>query len=145
KPGIWMERFKIAMGFPMAATAMWLVSLMVPHYGDQFWWLGMFLVVVALAAWIFGTFVQRGSRRRGLAVVVIAVLLAGGYAYMIEAKLKEAAGIVWEPWSAEAIAKARTEHRPVLVDFTAVWCVTCNANNKPVIESKAVQKKLKEI
>lgn len=60
KPGVWMERFKNAMGFPMLATAMWLFTLTITHYGKRVVWLGVFLVVIAFAAWVFGEFVQRG-------------------------------------------------------------------------------------
>ena len=70
KPGAWMERFKIAMGFPMLATAVWLFSLIPLHYGKRSLWLGLFLVILALAAWIYGEFVQRGRARRGLGLAV---------------------------------------------------------------------------
>ncbi|MEP6664587.1 MAG: protein-disulfide reductase DsbD domain-containing protein, partial [Verrucomicrobiota bacterium] len=41
KPGAWMEKFKIAIGFPMLATAIWLFSLIPLHYGKRSWWLGI--------------------------------------------------------------------------------------------------------
>src|SRR5262249_12658934 len=59
KPGAWMERFKVAMGFPMLAAAVWLFSLVALHYGERSWWLILFLVIVAVAAWTYGEFVQR--------------------------------------------------------------------------------------
>lgn len=162
KPGVWMERFKVAMGFPVAATAIWLLSLTVPHYGGRFWWLGIFLVLVALAAWVFGQFIQRGGKRRGLALAVVGVLLVGGYAFAIEDKLQwrspvvEAAGaedsiqevpggIIWHRWSPEAVARARSEGHPVLVDFTAKWCLTCQVNRDTSIEIASVRQKLKDL
>src|SRR5207253_1865997 len=75
KPGAWMEKFKIATGFPMLATAFWLFSLIPIHYGERAWWLGLFLVVVALAAWIFGEFVQRGRSGRGPALAISLAIL----------------------------------------------------------------------
>jgi len=162
KPGAWMERFKIAMGFPMLATAVWLFSLTITHYGKRVWWLGAFLVVVAMAAWIFGEFVQRGRTRRGLSLVIALGLLVGGYAFAVENKLRwrepvvEGAseaetfqerkdGLVWRRWSAANVAKFRAEGRPILVDFTADWCVTCNTIVKPALESASVRAKMKEI
>ena len=41
KPGVWMERFKVAMGFPMLAAAVWLLSVVEAHYGERTWWLGL--------------------------------------------------------------------------------------------------------
>jgi len=160
KPGAWMEKFKIAMGFPMLATAVWLFNLAAGSYGKSVLWLGVFLVIVALAAWIFGEFVQRGRTRKGVALAIVLILLVGGYAYALEnqlrwrapltetdatGSLKESAdGIDWQRWSPEAVAKARSEGRPVIVDFTADWCLTCQVNKKTSIEIPSVRAKLKD-
>ena len=58
KPGAWMERFKVAMGFPMLATALWLASLVSDQYGERAWWLGIFLVFVGIAAWVFAAYLH---------------------------------------------------------------------------------------
>ena len=162
KPGVWMEQFKMAMGFPMLATAVWLFTLAQGFYEKRVLWLGLFLVIVALAAWIYGQFIQRGGTRKGLAVAVLLVLLAFGYGYALEGQLRwrspaaagasgggslqeSPGGIAWQPWSAALVAQARAEGRPVFVDFTADWCLTCQANKKTSIEIASVRAKLKEI
>lgn len=161
RPGAWMERFKIGMGFPMLATALWLLNLTTTFYGDRAWWLGVFLVFVGAAAWMFGTFVQRGGARRTLGLVVSLALLGAGYAWALETELKwrspdtgggeknslslAPAGYDWQPWSPDAVAKARAAGRPVIVDFTAKWCPTCNTIVKPALASDSVRAKLKEI
>ena len=161
KPGAWMEKFKIAMGFPMLATAAWLFNLASGSYGKNVLWLGLFLVVIAFAAWIFGEFFQRGRKRRGTALVIVLILLIGGYAYALEnqlrwrepvtastttGSLKESPdGIDWQRWSPEAVVQARNEGHPVLVDFTADWCLTCQVNKKTSIEIPSVRAKLKAI
>jgi thiol:disulfide interchange protein DsbD len=160
KPGAWMEKFKIAMGFPMLATAVWLLSLTTTFYGERSWWLGIFLVLVGTAAWVFGTFVQRGNKRRAVAGVVAAGLLVIGYAWALDAKLDWRApgkgsqdssalahapkGYPWHRWSPEAVAAARPAGHPVVVDFTAKWCLTCNITVKPAFERKQVIEKLKQ-
>ena len=48
-------------------------------------------------------------------------------------------GIRWHRWSAEAVAKAREAGQPVLVDFTAVWCITCIVNKKTAIDIESVR------
>jgi thiol:disulfide interchange protein DsbD len=161
KPGVWMEKFKVAMGFPMLATAIWLFSLTIPHFGkEDAFWLGLFLVLLALAAWVWGEFVQRGTRRKTLALVISVLLVSVSYGYVLEGKLDwrsprrplastggvaDPGGISWTPWSAQAVQEARAEGRPVFVDFTADWCVTCQVNKKSSIEIPSVRAKLKEI
>ncbi|HRT10611.1 MAG TPA: thioredoxin family protein, partial [Candidatus Paceibacterota bacterium] len=54
-------------------------------------------------------------------------------------------GIDWQPWSREAVEQARAAGHPVLVDFTADWCLTCQANKKFALEIPQVRAKLKEI
>jgi thiol:disulfide interchange protein len=163
RPGAWMERFKQAMGFPMLATMVWLYWINAGRYGDGgVLWLGVFLVLVALAAWVWGTFVQRGTQRRGLAMLISLSLLGLAYAWPLEAELNwrhpvDAAttgadvmetwpgGIVVRRWSPEAVAKARAEGRVVLVDFTAKWCVTCQSNARRALEQPATEARLKEL
>jgi len=162
KPGAWMETFKKALGFPMLATTAWLLSLVVGAYGpESALWLGIFLVLLALAAWIFGEFIQRSTGgRMWIKALVLALVIACGI-YLLEAKVNwrsppagEAAGdvvqhkpdgIVWQRWSPEKVAKARAEGRPVLVDFTAPWCLTCQLNAKTSIEIPEVKQKLAQI
>jgi thiol:disulfide interchange protein len=161
KPGAWMERFKIAMGFPMLATAVWLFSLIPVHYGRRSLWLGLFLVTLALAAWIYGEFFQRGRTHRGLGLAAALLFVVGGFLYAVEGQLRWRSpapesslagslkegpdGIDWQPWSPAAVAQARAQGRPVFVDFTADWCLTCQANKRIAIDVPAVRARLKEI
>jgi thiol:disulfide interchange protein len=160
RPGPWMERFKVAMGFPMLATAVWLFSLLPTHYGPRSWWMLMFLTVVAIAAWIYGEFIQRGRKGKLAAGVLVVLLLGFAYFQILDGQLRwreplaesaslnvaaKSGGIEWQPWSSEAVNQARKEGRPVLVDFTADWCLTCQANKKIAIEIPEVRAKLKEI
>jgi thiol:disulfide interchange protein DsbD len=161
KPGAWMERFKVAMGFPMAATAFWLLSLLGRHYGSAgVLWIGVYLVFVALAVWVWGQFVQKGVHHRTLSMSVSVVLLIVGYLFALERQLNwrdsasvvnrsnadlHSGGIAWEPWSAMAVAAAREEGRPVLVDFTAEWCFTCRLNKETSLEIEPVAGRMKEL
>ncbi len=143
KPGAWMLRFKVAMGFPMLATAIWLFDLTAPAFGEGgVLWLGLGLALLASTAWVWGEFVQRGARRRPLALGVCLALLAFNYAYVLEDQLHwrspqvadtsgeivqdSPGGIEWRRWSESAVQAARAAGHPVLVDFTAKWCSPAN-------------------
>ncbi len=161
KPGAWMEKFKIAMGFPMLATVVWLFSVASSSYSKNIFWLGVFLVIVSFAAWVFGEFVQRGRSRKTLAAIIALSLLVGGYVFALEKQLdwrnpmtnfistgslKESAdGIDWAPWSPAAVMSARAAGKIVFVDFTADWCLTCQVNKRTSIEITAVREKLKSL
>ena len=161
RPGAWMEKFKIAMGFPMLATVVWLFSVAASSYGKNVLWLEIFLVIVALAAWIFGEFFQRGRSGKTAAAMITLLLLVGGYVLALEKQLhwrapvsetirtgslKESAdGIDWQPWSPAAVAAARAAGKIVFVDFTADWCLTCVFNKKTSIEIASVREKIKSL
>ena len=156
KPGPWMEKFKVAMGFPMLATAIWLFTVSIEYYGGRVLWFGITLTVIAMAVWVFGEFFQRGIKRRGLALGIAGALALGGAVFGLEGQmqwrtptdpLEAKAGVVqdfpggirWHRWSPEAVAKAREAGQPVLVDFTAVWCITCIVNKKTAIDIESVR------
>ena len=156
KPGPWMERFKVAMGFPMLATGIWLFTVSIEYYGGRVLWFGIFLTVIAMAAWVFGEFFQRGTRRRGLALCIAGALALGGFVFGLEGQMQwrtpvdpsqAKAGVVqdipggirWHRWSPEAVAEAREAGQPVLVDFTAKWCLTCIANKKTSLDIESVR------
>ena len=163
KPGAWMERFKVFMGFPMIGTAIWLYTIARLHFGEKGdLWMGLLLVFVAMAAWVYGEFVQRGSSRKGLALGVSAACLLFAYGWILEKELnwrdpvgpvtagagkatQGKNGILWQPWTEEAVAKAREEGKVVLVDFTAKWCANCQINKKTSIEINSVREKLENI
>jgi thiol:disulfide interchange protein DsbD len=156
-----MEKFKIAMGFPMLATVVWLFYIASSSYGKDIAWLGGFLVSVSLAAWIYGEFVQRGRRHQTLAALTALGVLVFGYFAILENELNwrtqrnvigladpassASDSIPWQPWSPEAIAQAQANGQPVLVDFTADWCLTCQVNKQTSIEVPSVRSKIKEM
>jgi thiol:disulfide interchange protein DsbD len=156
KPGPWMEKFKVAMGFPMLATAIWLFTVSYEYYGDRILWFGIFLTVLAMAIWVFGEFFQRGIKRRGLALGIAGALTLGGVVFGLEGQMQWRTptdplaaksgvvqdfpgGILWHRWSPEAVAKAREAGQPALVDFTAKWCATCIWNKKTSIDIESVR------
>ena len=155
RPGVWMVRFKVGMGFPMLATAMWLFWFTAGRLGESgtgVLWFGLFLVVLAMATWVWGEFVQRSTRGRGWAMAIAALLLLAGYFGFLEGQLdwrtpagRRVKGLEWQKWSAAAVEQARREGHPVMVDFTADSCLNCKWNKATAIEIDATRARIKEL
>jgi thiol:disulfide interchange protein DsbD len=139
KPGLWMEQFKKAMGFPMLATVVWMFRLTLSHFSkSDVFWFGVFLVALSMSAWVWGEFVQRARKRRWPGVVA-SFLVTGSVTAMA---LTRAPELEWKPWSPEAVANIRAEGKPILVDFTADWCATCQVNMRTSININPVRRQL---
>ncbi|MEJ1972759.1 MAG: thioredoxin family protein [Lacunisphaera sp.] len=136
-----METFKQLMAFPLYATVGWLLWVLAGQTKDNdyallFILLG--LVLVAMAAWVYGRF-GRGAGR----VIAAALVLGGiwsGWPRAAEAAPVTASGysLKWEHWSPEAVTAARAAGRTIYVDFTARWCATCQTNKAAVFTSNDV-------
>jgi len=158
RPGPWMETFKQLMSFPMFATCIWLVWLMGAHVGvDGLLWVMGGLLVLSMGAWIYGRWVtvSRKAGTRRVAMVFAIVFLAGGIWLMlpgenalvadVEPGQPDTYGVVWEEFSPELVAELRSQQRPVFIDFTAKWCLTCKANKAVVFASEEVRERFKEL
>jgi len=149
RPGRWMETFRQVLAFPMYATAAWLAWVLGQQAGiDAVLALAIGAVLLALGLWLTGRFVQQGSGgRRGLAAALAVAALALGLwtAWPGDVDRRAATpmqagadAIAWQPWSRERVDEALASGRAVFVDFTAAWCVSCQANKRLVLERDAV-------
>ena len=144
KPGAWMETFKQLMAFPLYATVGFLVWVLAGQTPDTGLLKVLFgLVLVAMAAWIYGRWTQPGGsagRRRfgsGLALVLVVAGVAWGWPQ------RPSTEVVWQPWSPETVAQLRNEGKILYVDFTARWCATCQSNKAVVFSSQKVRDELR--
>jgi thiol:disulfide interchange protein DsbD len=153
KPGAWMDSFRRALAFPMYGAAAWLAWVLARQAGaDGLARLLAGALALAFAAWLFGA-AQRASLagRRAASVMVLASLalavsLAAVFAgpYRRPAPLEEAAAVAApgalasQPYSPGSLAALRQQGRPVLVNFTAAWCVTCQVNERIAFASARV-------
>ena len=142
-PGPWMERLKQALAFPLYASVAWLVWVVSQQTGSP----GVAaalggLVLIAFAAWLYES--SRGARVawRRVATVAVAALAVGAIALgpltgaVSSAPQKQADG--WEPFSAARLSELRAAGRPVFVNITAAWCLTCLVNERVALRAPAV-------
>ena len=149
KPGAWMDGFRKALAFPMYAAAAWLAWVFTVQAGTMALpFLFAAAILCALGAWTWGV-AQRADKptfaRAVTAVAVVAaipMLVAGARMTAAPAQAAESAeagpGLTTEPWSPERVAALQAEGRPVFVDFTAAWCVTCQVNERTALAGKRV-------
>ncbi len=138
RPGAWMEGLKKALAFPMYGAAAWLVWVYAESAGaERLANLLAAAVLTGLAAWLFGAS-QRASvvgRSAAPARAASAVALALGLAVVF---WPSAARLSPEPFSPERLATLRAAHKPVFVNFTAAWCVTCQVNDRLALSGAQV-------
>ena len=146
RPGPWLIRLKQFLAFPLYATVAWLGWVLSLQVGaDGILWMGLGLVMVGLAAWLWGT-AQRGAGgvyRLGAALALLAAIGLGLPPMHSAATANDASAAAeaeWEPYSRERLAQLAAAAKPVFVDFTAAWCVTCQVNKKLVLDSDSGRK-----
>lgn len=138
KPGAWMETMKQLLAFPMYATAAWLVWVLAQQRGaDAFGLWALAAIALALALWAW-THARCHGKRWALALALLALVGSGVAVHAIgkvarpalaAASLAEADQVAYSP---QTLAQLRAENRPVFVNITADWCVTCKANERTV-------------
>ena len=143
KPGAWMERFKQFLAFPMYGAAVWLVWVLSQQVSPE----GLFRVMIgivclALAAWAFGMAQTRRSAASGILFVIAFAAAIALVTVPLEGKKTEfepaAVGGLAQPYTAARLAGLRAQGKPVFVNLTAAWCVSCLYNEKVALASPKV-------
>ncbi|MCC2973641.1 protein-disulfide reductase DsbD [Massilia sp. IC2-476] len=150
RPGPWMARFKTFMAFPMFATVVWLLWVLGQQAGiDAVVALLALVVAAAFGWWLLGIPARGAAGRAGaIGAAVLAIGAVTAWAWpafryaQAETPAVQASG-AWQAWSPQAFAEARGQGRPVFVDFTAAWCVTCQYNKRTALADPAVMEDFK--
>ncbi len=144
RPGRWMEVLKQVLAFPMYGAAAWLLWVVSQEAGPS----GVLgtaggLVLVGFAGWVLGATQAAATRPRrfGQSAAVVAVLAALGVLTGVSAMpVGAAAESSTEAFTPERLAALRAQGRPVFVNMTAAWCVTCLVNERVAISTDEVRK-----
>ena len=141
RPGAWMETLKVWLAFPMYLTAVWLLWVFGKQRGmDAVAMLLVAAVLLALGLWWLEQqrYAERPARKVLAWLLLAAALAASATAVRLPAQT--AAQVVAQGtvgYSAKALADARAAGKPVFVDMTADWCITCKVNEKAVLHTDA--------
>ena len=147
RPGAWMNTLKQLFAFPIYASAAWLLWVLAQQTTS--FGLGAALagaILIALAAWAYQKSKSSGTGGRVAALataalaLLLAVILPIRFAQVGAASAAGAhAAEGWRPYDAAEAAKLEAAGRPLLVNFTASWCLTCLVNERNAFADPAVQ------
>lgn len=148
RPGMWMVRFKEFSGFVLMATVIFLINsvspgLLIPTL--------VILLGIALALWMIGNLYDHSTPagqkwKVRLAAALISLPLIGWgtvqhvgvenvYAFLhLSPESKE---LPWQPFTQQKLVELRKSGQPILIDFTADWCLICKANERMALNTKA--------
>lgn len=140
KPGAWMDTFRKALAFPMYGAAAWLAWVLSQQAdAEDLAELFAAAVAVAFAAWLLGHSQRRAATGgKHLAMAAIALAVASAAVVGVAWPKDKASELQSEPYSPERLAALRAGNRPVFVNYTAAWCVSCQVNDKVAISTHQV-------
>jgi thiol:disulfide interchange protein len=146
KPGRWMVVLKQAFAFPMFATAIWLIWVATVQAGAN----GALTALVAILAagfalWLVGVTRSSGRGVRVAAAAAAILLVAATSAFVVQnatpsaQPAAQAGADAPGAWSPARVAELQAQGRPVFVNFTAAWCITCLANERVALSRQEVK------
>lgn len=144
KPGKWMGCIRVILGFMMLLSCIWLMTLLIPHFG---------LITVAIIFIIIGFILlfaigkHYGKKAFTISMLIALILGASTYFFVAQPETQTLAGkdtVHWQPLTEQALQQALSENKRIFIDVTADWCVTCKANKYNVLLREDVQKVLSE-
>ncbi|CAN5137617.1 thioredoxin family protein [soil metagenome] len=147
KPGPWMETLRRLLSIPMYAAALWLVWVFARQTDlDASLWLIAACVVAGIAAVALGRFTPRARwiAFAGWGGVALALLLTGVSVWAAPPREAGERTLAADAWSQARVDAALASGRPVLVNFTADWCVSCKINERTALASPRVERALTE-
>jgi thiol:disulfide interchange protein len=148
RPGAWMDLVKQLLAFPLYGTVAWLLWVLIQQVGPGASLTALFgLVLVGFAVWVYGRtrLAAPLGRRLGTGIAAAgagAAILLVAFSTTPEAGMANAAPqdrLAYEPFTAERLATLEAAGKPVFVNLTASWCVTCLINERVALDSDAVR------
>jgi thiol:disulfide interchange protein len=155
RPGVWMETLKQLTAVPLFATVVWLAwvygRLHVGAESDHIAYLLLCFLVLAIAGWVLNRWPAKLASS-----IVAAVLVVLGLAiplwqarHFVPSTAASATvtstsepNLTWQPFTPATLAAARASGKPVFIDFTAAWCLSCQVNEKLILHSAEIEHQL---
>ncbi|WP_374448026.1 protein-disulfide reductase DsbD family protein [Providencia sp.] len=145
KPGTWMLKLRAVLGLMMLVSSLWLISLLIPHFGATY---STSIAIAFLVLLVVFIAIKKGIKAAIFPLVLFA-LFAGAFVWMTQGPQTGSRSLVkdtvnWQPLTEQAITDALAQNKRVFIDVTAEWCVTCKANKYNVLLRDDIQQLLGE-
>ena len=154
KPGTWMVRFKQVLALPMYAAAGWLVWVLAQQVDvNGLAAVGAAAVALAAALWLWGKLpILSGGKKTAAVFGALVFLTTTAVALRFVAAahppapvtVAAHAGMPSEPYTPARLADLRKAGRPVFIDATASWCITCMVNEEAALSRPKVHAAFKD-
>jgi len=141
KPGKWMELFKQGIGFVLLIIAVKLIGALPQIYRTNVLY---FAVVLGFCVWMWGGWVSfntKPAHRWIIRITAVIIIFAAGWVFLPTPAGEQ---IPWQDYNDAVIDTALAQERPVLIKFTADWCLSCQTVDKIVYHRKDIAKLIEE-
>jgi thiol:disulfide interchange protein/DsbC/DsbD-like thiol-disulfide interchange protein len=155
RPGAWMQTLKHFLAFPMFATVAWLVWVFGQQLDiDAVLSLLLSLISIGFAAWMYGQWqrlalLSKAYSGKAVFLLCVALIATASAGALVANSARESVSTPtasvsknngWEVWSQQRVDELLAQGKPVFVDFTAAWCVSCQVNKKAVLDGDTVKR-----
>ncbi len=151
RPGPWLEHGKQLLAFPLYATVAWLLWVLGQQTGPD----GVAAALAGMILLVFALWLGQATRAAGFrwrwagrlgAVLALALALGltrwPGVDATSVADRPDSSALAWESFSPARLTELQAAGRPVFVNFTAAWCITCLVNERVALNSVRVAAEL---
>lgn len=137
KPGLWMVKMKEFFAFPMFATMLWLLWVFEQQAGATSLFLTLLSFILILFLFWFTKYYKK--KKVILAILGTVSVVIPFFFITSQTATSQAASAGWEDYSELKLQAYLKEGRPVFIDFTASWCITCQVNKRLVLHTDDIQ------
>ncbi len=149
KAGAWMISLKRILGLLMLASCVWLLWVLTlqARSGSPIPGIVLGLAVIGFGAWRFG---RTQNFKRNLLIILLGTAVIAGSTHITFIKsgdnnsLIKQEGIAWIPFSNKLLEESLGKGDAVFIDFTAAWCLSCQVNERVVLNSQKIVSLFKE-
>ena len=148
KPGKWMETLKEFFAFPMFATSLWLIWVFAKQTNtDLLIGLLITILLISLILWLIKKSSNKNLNLIYLLLLAIILIIEGrnilDFKYTPSENLNSMGNDSYTIWDPEIETKYKNLNQAYLINFTAAWCITCQANDKMALSRPKIKEYFK--